>query len=484
MYQRLFLCARLLLFFTGEYAAHGKQEQVLAFAGGDVILPCSFRISDSTDFPTVEWSKEGLNPDVVFLYRDGCETYEIKNPVFEYRTSLIMKELKDGNISLRISNVKMSDAGKYKCLKLWKNAPREVTVVKLVVGAVSEPKLSVVSVERGGVTVQCEVNCWPVEPQVTFLDHQGNDIPAQDPKRDRDASGRFVMKQRVTLQEANSSITCRVHQPEINQTRETKILISATCSFDICTAAFAAGGLASVLLASVLALLIYKEHTKSAQKKESLHRKSSDQRKNSSTDNMLNSFTEQLKERMAELKSELQEKEEIIRQLQRNYQPSHAVATQHDQPIWGLVTSKPDIPKKPFYHYSDLDSKASYCDDDYNPKSTASTKTYPPKSGSLHHKGSNLGVKRQNSNPAPGQPIQRKHRNRSSPAIMSLELPSLSLTSNAETMLDHISSSKSEAEALLDQNAFSPLHRSYSGGSHLACNNNCFHALEDLTEES
>lgn len=484
MYQRLFLCARLLLFFAGEHAAHGKQGQVLAFAGGDVILPCNFRISDSTDFPTVEWSKEGLNPDVVFLYRDGCETYEIKNPIFEYRTSLIMKELKDGNISLRISNVKMSDAGKYKCLKLWKKAPREVTEVELVVGAVSEPKLSVVSVERCGVTVQCEVNFWPTEPQVTFLDHQGNDIPAQGSERDRDASGRFIIKQRVTLQEANSSITCRVHQPEINQTRETKILVSATCSSDICTAAFAAGGLASVLFSAILALLIYKEHNKSTQKKKRLHRKSSDQRKNSSTENMLNSLTEQLKERLAGLKSELQEKEEIIRQLKRNDQPSRAVATQHDQPIWGLFTSKPDIPKKPFNHYSDLDSNASYCADDYNPKFTASTKTYPPKSGSLHHKGSHLGVKRQNSNPAPGQPIQRKHRNRSSPAIMSLALPSLSLTSNAEKMLDHISSSKSEAEALLDQDAFSPLHRSYSAGSHLACNNNRFYVLEDLTEES
>lgn len=197
---------------------------------------------------------------------------------------------------------------------------------------------------------------------------------------------------------------------------------------------------------------------------------------------MLNSLTEQLKERLAGLKSELQEKEEIIRRLKRNDQPSRAVATQHDQPIWGLFTSKPDIPKKPFSHYSDLDSNASYCADDYNPKSTASTKTYPPKFGSLHHKGSNLGVKRQNSNPAPGQPIQRKHRNRSSPAIMSLALPSLSLTSNAEKMLDH--SSKSEAEALLDQDAFSPLHRSYSGSSHLACSNNRFYALEDLTEES
>lgn len=41
-------------------------------------------------------------------------------------------------------------------------------------------------------------------------------------------------------------------------------VISATCSSDICTAAFAAGGLASVLFSAILALLIYKEHNKSS----------------------------------------------------------------------------------------------------------------------------------------------------------------------------------------------------------------------------
>lgn len=42
------------------------------------------------------------------------------------------------------------------------------------------------------------------------------------------------------------------------------VVISATCSSDICTAAFAAGGLASVLFSAILALLIYKEHNKSS----------------------------------------------------------------------------------------------------------------------------------------------------------------------------------------------------------------------------
>lgn len=105
---------------------------------GDVILPCSFRFNPSSDFPTVEWSKKGLQPDVIFLYRDGCETYEMKNPAFEYRTSLIMKELKNGNISLRISNVQLSDAGTYRCMRLWQNAPWETTTVELTVGTSSQ----------------------------------------------------------------------------------------------------------------------------------------------------------------------------------------------------------------------------------------------------------------------------------------------------------------------------------------------------------
>ncbi|TMS02492.1 Butyrophilin subfamily 1 member A1, partial [Larimichthys crocea] len=116
-----------------ESLVDGPPEKVLAFAGGDVILPCSFNITDNNDFPTVEWSKEGLRPSVVFLYRDGCEIHEMKNPAFEYRTSFINKELQNGNISLRISNVQLSDAGKYKCMRLWKNAPRDITTVELVV---------------------------------------------------------------------------------------------------------------------------------------------------------------------------------------------------------------------------------------------------------------------------------------------------------------------------------------------------------------
>ncbi len=125
-----------IMFFVFP-SARGPPVKVLAFAGRDVVLPCSFSVTPGNHFPDVEWSKEGLQPNVVFLYRDGCETHEMKNPAFLYRTSLITEELKNGNISLRISNVQLSDAGKYQCMRLWEKSSRDFDTVELVVGSSS-----------------------------------------------------------------------------------------------------------------------------------------------------------------------------------------------------------------------------------------------------------------------------------------------------------------------------------------------------------
>uniref|UniRef100_A0A7N6BHK9 Ig-like domain-containing protein n=1 Tax=Anabas testudineus TaxID=64144 RepID=A0A7N6BHK9_ANATE len=120
--------------FIGFSSVSGPPERVLAYVGEDVILPCSFDIASNRDDPTVEWSKEDLQPNVIFLYRDGCETFEMKHPAYEYKTHLIMRELKNGKCSLRISNIQLSDAGTYQCMRIWKDGTQEVTKVELVVG--------------------------------------------------------------------------------------------------------------------------------------------------------------------------------------------------------------------------------------------------------------------------------------------------------------------------------------------------------------
>ncbi|KAF7231644.1 butyrophilin subfamily 3 member A2-like [Nothobranchius furzeri] len=243
-----------VLSFTVYPTAHA--EPAVASAGQSVILPCSVKISATDDVPTVEWSKKDLQPDVIFLYRDGCETFEMKNLDFEYRTSLIMREMTNGNVSLRISNVKLSDAGTYRCLKILKNGTREESSVELVVVAASDLKLALLPADTRGVTVECEARCWWPSPQMMIQDENGNNITDEEP-REEQTGGCFSVKHRVTLLKHTSRVVCRVFQLMMNQSRTAEIFIPDIWMndvFRICTyiAAAAALGFMALLAAGFL----------------------------------------------------------------------------------------------------------------------------------------------------------------------------------------------------------------------------------------
>ncbi|XP_030609984.1 butyrophilin subfamily 1 member A1-like [Archocentrus centrarchus] len=222
----------LIVLAVGIPSCTGKDSaiilpKIVAFVGETVLLPCN--TTPTGDVPTVEWIKEGLFPDIAFLYRDGCETFEMKNLVFQYRTKLIRHELHSGNLSMLISNVQPKDRGTYQCVTRRNNKKQIISRLELVVGAVSEPRLSVVPGVGDELTLQCEARCWFPEPLIIFLDNQGNEMSAEDPRRKEDSPGCLTATRKVTLQTPTNRVTCRVHQPELNQTRYSEIWIPDAC---------------------------------------------------------------------------------------------------------------------------------------------------------------------------------------------------------------------------------------------------------------
>ncbi|XP_067381595.1 butyrophilin-like protein 2 isoform X2 [Channa argus] len=447
-------------------------ENILAFEGGDVILPCSFNITANSVFPNVEWSKEDLEPNVVFLYRDGCETVEMKNPVFQYRTSFIPKELKNGNISVRISNVQLSDAGRYQCMTLWRNAPRDVTTVELIVGRVSEPKLSVISTDCGGLTVQCEANYSLPEPEITFLDDQGIELPAEDPRRDKDDRGNYTVRRRVTLHSATNSITCRVQQPESNLYRDTNIPIPAdSMRFCFLTTIISVGGTLFVLeLVGGLAVWLWKICGKSEEDKLSGTRRVSDQSASSITiershleqincaDNVESGIIETLQREVALLKLELYERNQTIHQLLSG----------------GVSRASLEFTKPLFPHFTQT-LNTSILISDHIPNPVLPTHDKPPTSASFsQNMGPTPAIQKQNSNPT-------VHRRNSSPAALSVVG---SHSSFAKRSKKKLSQSSSESYAQPDQK-FARIKRRHSLQiSSTTLSTNRYTLLADVTEES
>ncbi|XP_044197945.1 histone-lysine N-methyltransferase, H3 lysine-79 specific-like isoform X2 [Thunnus albacares] len=93
----------------------GPSQPIVATVGDDVIFPCHLQSAMNAFDMTVEWARRDLNPRFVFVWRDGVELQSKKNPSYEGRTSVFTEEQKHGNLSLKLSKVKPSDEGTYRC---------------------------------------------------------------------------------------------------------------------------------------------------------------------------------------------------------------------------------------------------------------------------------------------------------------------------------------------------------------------------------
>ncbi|XP_031169006.1 butyrophilin subfamily 1 member A1-like [Sander lucioperca] len=105
------MAAFLFLLFHLSVAA--SDLIVVVHTGEDAILPCK-----AADVPirAVEWSRPDLEPpEYVLFYRDGHMDTTHQHPSYKGRVQLVDRDLKDGDMSLILKNVRIQDRGIYEC---------------------------------------------------------------------------------------------------------------------------------------------------------------------------------------------------------------------------------------------------------------------------------------------------------------------------------------------------------------------------------
>ncbi|CAI5661070.1 unnamed protein product [Oreochromis niloticus] len=177
---------------------------------------------------TFEWTRPDLEPRFVFVWRTRQDLVAMKNPSYKDRSSLFTDELKHGNISLKLSKVKPADEGRYRC---YIPAKDEEAFIDLVVasGAVSSPVISLEGIDRDktGVMLECKSEGWHPEPELLWLDGEGNLLSAGPTETLRGPDDLYTVSSRVTVEKRHSNnITCRVQQRNTNQIRETQKHVS------------------------------------------------------------------------------------------------------------------------------------------------------------------------------------------------------------------------------------------------------------------
>ncbi|KAF4097920.1 CD276 antigen homolog [Onychostoma macrolepis] len=89
------------------------QETVVGFIGGSAVLPCSSKEHPLTSEDIgVYWKHSGQN---VYGIIYGKVSVEGQAPEYRNRTESFPEEYLRGNFSIKLNNLQLTDAGKYKC---------------------------------------------------------------------------------------------------------------------------------------------------------------------------------------------------------------------------------------------------------------------------------------------------------------------------------------------------------------------------------
>ncbi|XP_076586600.1 butyrophilin subfamily 1 member A1-like [Chaetodon auriga] len=225
----VFLCGAFtfLIFLSlmhscrGQSKVIGPSQPIVALIGEDIVLPCHLEPAMNAIKMTLDWARRDLNPRFVLVWRHGVELEREKHPSYKGRASLFTDELKHGNISLKLSKVKMDDEGRYKC---FMPALFRGSTVQLVVGAVSSPVVQMTKNSSG--VLECESEGWYPEPEVFWLDDEGHVLSAGPTETVRGADELYTVHSTVTVEKRHgNNFTCRVQQKDIKETRETHILV-------------------------------------------------------------------------------------------------------------------------------------------------------------------------------------------------------------------------------------------------------------------
>ncbi|XP_053485442.1 butyrophilin subfamily 1 member A1 [Ictalurus furcatus] len=216
----MFFCVTLLIlvsfmkFQSEGLTVVGPDAPLVAVAGEDLILPCFIKPQTSAVDMTVEWMRLKDVASLVHLYKDHKDRNEDQTQSYSGRTSLFKEELQKGNASLRLSALRVSDEGKYKCLVEDKSWYDDITVHVTVEAQGSHPVITMESYDRsGGINLVCESRGWNPEPEVLWMNREGDTLPAEDTQIHRDTEG-FSVKRHITVYDYSDSsrFYCRLQQ--------------------------------------------------------------------------------------------------------------------------------------------------------------------------------------------------------------------------------------------------------------------------------
>ncbi|KAG7465205.1 hypothetical protein MATL_G00173720 [Megalops atlanticus] len=149
--------------------------------------------------------------------------------VYRDRTGLFKEELERGNVSLKLTKVRVTDAGTYKCSVTSMTWPSDAFIKFQVIG-IGNPPLVSLAAPHGGIRFTCVSGGWYPCPVLLWLDENGADLTnSAQTTQENDTNNLFTVISHLDISSHSGYHACILRPSGANTQLESKIQVSGKC---------------------------------------------------------------------------------------------------------------------------------------------------------------------------------------------------------------------------------------------------------------
>ncbi|KAL8176309.1 UNVERIFIED_CONTAM: hypothetical protein K2H54_030689 [Gekko kuhli] len=204
---RSFCIAVLVSISSSEHFEVSSPPTVIGTVGQDVILPCQISLGRQPQSMEVQWQKIGN--DYVSIYQfKAASLLETFGHGYESRTVLAKEGLPNGNVSLKLKNVQVTDEGSYRCI-VKSTSWSDNTKTALCVTGMGMVSIEILGPEGKGIKLACRSSGWFPRPELQWLiiDNQSHPFELE-----QDHEQLFSVFSSITVLRGTREVTCLVQE--------------------------------------------------------------------------------------------------------------------------------------------------------------------------------------------------------------------------------------------------------------------------------
>ncbi|KAK1152928.1 butyrophilin subfamily 1 member A1-like [Acipenser oxyrinchus oxyrinchus] len=210
-----------------DYSLQVPKEPLVAHVEKSILLPCHLSPTISAEGLEVRWLKIG-DDYPVHEYANRADLEGRQSPGYRGRTRLFKEELGTGNVSLQLSNVRVSDEGRYQCYVLSSQWFTESSMNLMVTGLGSSPRITLLGRQDSDVSLLCESEGWFPKPELHWRNVKDADLTGRAVLTEKQGTdGLFTLQSALQISQREADgIICLIRQGEEKRILQTRVHIS------------------------------------------------------------------------------------------------------------------------------------------------------------------------------------------------------------------------------------------------------------------